>query len=112
MDPGRGMSATVSTHVLDAVAGTPAVAVAVRLTDAEGVQLGAGRTDSDGRIGSVAGLLPAGRYRLTFDTGAWFRSRGLDAFYPEVVVAFDLHDGHAHVPLLLSPFAYSTYRGS
>ena len=107
------MSVTVSTHVLDAVTGTPAAAVVVRLTDSGGSEIGSGRTDADGRIGVItAAPIPPGRYRLSFDTGEWFRGRGRDTFYPEVVIAFDASGGHTHVPLLLSPFAYSTYRGS
>ncbi|MFD1813198.1 hydroxyisourate hydrolase [Rhodococcus gannanensis] len=107
------MTATVSTHVLDAVTGTPAAGVAVVLTDADGTRIAAGSTDADGRIGAITpSPIPPGRYRLAFDTGAWFAARGRDTFYPEVVVAFDHLGGHCHVPLLLSPFAYSTYRGS
>ena len=57
--------------------------------------------------------MPAGRYRFVFDTAAYFAATGQVGFYPEVVVVFDVvDDGHYHVPLLLSPFAYSTYRGS
>lgn len=70
-------------------------------------------TDPDGRLKSWgdAGINP-GRYRLTFDTGAWFAERERECFYPEVVITFTVRDGHHHVPLLLAPFAYSTYRGS
>ncbi|BCJ31517.1 hydroxyisourate hydrolase [Actinocatenispora sera] len=104
---------SLSTHVLDTGRGRPAVGVPVRLAAADGTELGAGVTDADGRL---AGLpLPApGRYRLVFDTAAWFAATGTDGFYPEVVVAFSVTDAgaHHHVPLLLSPFAYSTYRGS
>ena len=85
----------------------------MRLVVAAGAELGAGTTDADGRHGGLA--LPApGAYRLVFDTGAWFAATGVDGFYPEVVVAFTVTDAgaHHHVPLLLSPFAYSTYRGS
>lgn len=107
------MSVTVSTHVLDAATGTPAAALAVRLTDSNGVEVGSGSTDADGRVGALATApIPPGRYRLSFDTGEWFRGRGRDTFYPEVVITFDASGGHTHVPLLLSPFAYSTYRGS
>jgi 5-hydroxyisourate hydrolase len=56
--------------------------------------------------------VPAGRYRLTFATGDYFAGRGAESFYPEVTVTFTVTTGHSHVPLLLSPFAYSTYRGS
>lgn len=105
----------LSTHVLDAATGTPARGVAVELTDLAGSVLGAAVTDGDGRVAAVADApLPPGRYRLRFDTGAWFTARGTAAFWPEVVLAFTVDDagGHLHVPLLLSPFAYSTYRGS
>ena len=70
-------------------------------------------TDADGRVGDLAAELPTGEHRLRFDTGAWFARQDLAAFYPEVVVAFTVtDDAHFHVPLLLSPFGYSTYRGS
>lgn len=108
------MSRTVSTHVLDAATGTPARAVPVRLTTVDGTDIASGTTDADGRIGSLAPHpLPPGRYRLVFDTGTWFRDRGQTTFYPEVVITVDLTgDGPWHVPVLLSPFAYTTYRGS
>lgn len=105
-----------STHVLDTTTGRPASGVAVELwheTDSGAFALTAsGVTDSDGRIGGWR--LRTGRYRLEFGTGAWWREHGVQAFHPEVVVAFLVADpnDHHHVPLLLSPFAYSTYRGS
>jgi 5-hydroxyisourate hydrolase len=107
---------TVSTHVLDSVTGLPAVGVAVLLecrVGDEWQRVSAETTDSDGRIGSL-GEGPTGRYRISFDTGAYFHARGVDTFYPKVTVDFDVTDAerHHHVPLLLSPFAYSTYRGS
>lgn len=108
----------VTTHVLDAARGRPAAGVAVRLERAAGAAwepLATERTDSDGRCGALGPeRLEAGTYRLRFDTGAYFEDRGEDGFYPEVVIAFRLQDSgqHYHVPLLLSPFAYSTYRGS
>jgi len=104
----------VSTHVLDNATGAPAEGVAVVLQTRAGEHLAAAVTDADGRAADLgpAALAP-GAYRLVFDTGAWFAARGTDAFFPEVAVAFTV-DGaaHYHVPLLLSPFAYSTYRGS
>jgi 5-hydroxyisourate hydrolase len=102
---------TVSTHVLDAATGRPAPAVPVRLARADGTVVAERDTDADGRVPDLAGDLPAGVYRLCFDTAAY---AGADTFYPEVVIAFRITDGaaHHHVPLLLSPFAYSTYRGS
>jgi 5-hydroxyisourate hydrolase len=107
---------SVSTHVLDSVSGSPAVGVSVRLEHLAGddwQHVSAGTTDDDGRIGSL-GEVAAGRHRITFDTGAYFGAQGVETFYPEVTVVFDVTDPewHHHVPLLLSPFAYSTYRGS
>jgi 5-hydroxyisourate hydrolase len=111
-------SATLSTHVLDATAGQPAAGVAVRL-ERRGPDgwssAGTGHTDANGRLrlGSATGFEP-GVYRITFDSGAYFEARGTASFYPEVTVTFEItgSGGHYHVPLLLSPFAYSTYRGS
>jgi 5-hydroxyisourate hydrolase len=94
-----------STHVLDAVTGRPAAGVAVRL-EHEGQVVAQGRTDDDGRI---KGWNPgAGVHRVVFDTGAYLEQ----TFYPEVVITVADPAEHHHVPLLLSPFAYSTYRGS
>jgi 5-hydroxyisourate hydrolase len=105
---------SLSTHVLDATRGAPAVGVPVRLAAVDGTELAAGVTDDDGRIGRLAATLAEGDYRITFDTAAYFAATGQRGFYPEVTVAFTVADGaqHHHVPLLLSPFAYSTYRGS
>lgn len=108
----------LSTHVLDAVSGRPAQGVRVTLLDSADAQLGSATTDPDGRIRDLAGSeLAAGRYRLVFDTGTWFTDNGIEGFYPEVIISFQFDDtadgsGHLHVPLLLSPYAYSTYRGS
>ncbi|WP_299569445.1 hydroxyisourate hydrolase [uncultured Williamsia sp.] len=106
--------ASVSTHVLDAVTGRPAVGVSVTLSDDAGTTLADGTTDDDGRIGALAADMAIGTYRIRFDTGAWFAERGVETFYPEVVVTFRVadSDAHQHVPILLSPFAFSTYRGS
>ena len=105
--------ASLSTHVLDTAAGRPAVGLRVSLETAEGTLVKEAVTDADGRVGDLAAELPTGDYRLRFDTGAWFARQGVTAFYPEVVVAFTVADDrHHHVPLLLSPFGYSTYRGS
>lgn len=104
---------TVSSHVLDAVTGRPAAGVRVTLLKREGdgyTEVASAPTDADGR---VAGWhTEPGPHRLRFDTGAWFADRDIDTFYPEVEIAFTATAGHSHVPLLLSPFAYSTYRGS
>jgi 5-hydroxyisourate hydrolase len=99
---------TLSTHVLDTATGTPAAGVPVRLEARTGEPLGEGVTDADGRLGSIGGELGPGDYVLRFDTAAY-----APGFFPEVVVVFTIADDrHHHVPLLLSPFGYSTYRGS
>ena len=113
-------TSAVTTHVLDAATGSPAVGVAVlleRRDDAgDWVELGHAVTDDDGRCRALGpGTSTPGVHRLTFGTGAWFAATGRETFYPEVVVTFAVSDperAHHHVPLLLSPFAYSTYRGS
>lgn len=106
---------SLSTHVLDAVRGRPAAGVAVTLERRDGagwVPVTAGRTDGDGRLRWDTELAPAA-YRLTFDTGGWFAASGTEGFYPEVPIVFTVTGtGHHHVPLLLSPYSYSTYRGS
>lgn len=112
------MKSPITTHVLDTAHGRPAAGLAATLdahTAGGWHRLGAGRTDADGRIGDLlpeGAALAAGRYRLTFAVGAYFGER--PAFYPEVVIHFEIRDPaqHYHVPLLLSPFGYSTYRGS
>jgi 5-hydroxyisourate hydrolase len=107
---------SISTHVLDAVAGAPARGMPLRLERADGELVGTGHTNADGRCPELTeGLqLEAGVYRLRFDTGAWFAERETPTFYPTVELTFEVTDAaaHYHVPLLLSPFAYSTYRGS
>lgn len=106
----------VTTHVLDAAAGKPATGIAVRLDNADGTtELGRATTDDDGRARDIGpDQLDAGDYRLTFDTGEYFARTSTDTFYPQVQITFRIVDPtqHYHVPLLLSPFAYSTYRGS
>ena len=108
---------TITTHVLDLTTGAPAAGVAVTLElEADGRWESHGRavTDPDGRVREAfGGLTGAGRFRLTFGTGAYFAARGVASFHPEVVVVFEVREArHHHVPLLLSPFGYSTYRGS
>jgi 5-hydroxyisourate hydrolase len=106
---------TVTTHVLDTALGQPAAGVAVRLERADGTQVGAGVTGADGRIGDLGpDGLAAGVYRIWFGTSDYFARDGRRGFYPEVTVTFVVEEGggHYHVPLTLSPFAYSTYRGS
>jgi len=108
----------ISTHVLDTSRGRPAVGVAVHLDragESRWEPVGSAVTDADGRVPALLGAPPpAGRYRLTFDTAAYFTAAGTSAFYPEVSVTFLVtgDDDHYHVPLLLSPYGYSTYRGS
>jgi 5-hydroxyisourate hydrolase len=110
----------ITTHVLDTSLGRPASGVPVVL-EVEEVgtgwkQLGRGETDKDGRLCDLlaAGSLVEGTYRLTFDTHAYFASRKVESLYPQVSVVFSVRDAaeHHHIPLLLSPFGYSTYRGS
>jgi hydroxyisourate hydrolase len=107
---------TLSTHVLDTARGEPAAGVAVALYRRDGddwVPVARGHTDADGRLRDwvPASAWGVGRYRLVFDTGGYL---GGDAFFPEAVVIFQVSapDRHHHVPLLLSPFGLSTYRGS
>jgi 5-hydroxyisourate hydrolase len=106
----------ISTHVLDTARGHPAEGVPVVLEHDTGgwAEVGRGVTDADGRVRELLGdELADGRYRLTFDTAQYFRTVGEAAFYPEVSVVFLVAGGgHHHVPLLLSPFGYTTYRGS
>ncbi|GAA1544748.1 hydroxyisourate hydrolase [Nocardioides humi] len=100
---------TLSTHVLDTAAGRPAAGVPVRLETRAGEPLGEGVTDADGRVAALGPELGEGDYVLRFDTASY-----ATGFYPEVVVVFTIADAgqHHHVPLLLSPYGYSTYRGS
>lgn len=111
----------ITTHILDLSVGQPAAGVAVALErkthTADWQRLGESLTNTDGR---TADMLPAGEiflagdYRLVIDTGPYFLLRGIEAFYPQITLAFAVKDTsqHYHVPLLLSPFGYSTYRGS
>ena len=104
---------SVSTHVLDSVLGRPAVGVAVRLEVWDDV-VAQGVTDADGRCRLTEDAVGPGTCRLEFATGTWFADQDRATFYPEVVLAFAVREPaeHHHVPLLLAPFAYSTYRGS
>lgn len=110
----------ITVHVLDTSRGKPAARVAVTLEQAEGKEwreLAKGKTDDDGRVET---LLPknkpvtAGIYRVTFESGAYFSESKTRTFYPRITVFFEVVDPkeHYHIPLLLSPFGYSTYRGS
>jgi 5-hydroxyisourate hydrolase len=104
---------SVSTHVLDSVLGRPAAGIAVRLLVGDDV-VAEGETDADGRCRLTEDAVGPGTCRLVFATGDWFAGQDRAAFYPEVVLAFAVREPaeHHHVPLLLAPFAYSTYRGS
>jgi 5-hydroxyisourate hydrolase len=110
----------ITTHVLDTSLGRPAAGVPVALharnSAGDWRELGRGSTDNDGRLRTLMGDVPLaeGVYRLTFDTTSYFGNRKISTFYPSVTVEFEVRDAasHYHVPLLLSPFGYSTYRGS
>jgi 5-hydroxyisourate hydrolase len=111
----------ITTHVLDTTRGRPASGVSVLLErlggEREWYPLGRGETDGDGRVRTLMTddeTLSPGVYRLVFDTGRYFDTLGIPTFYPQVVIVFEAAAGqsHYHVPLLVSPFGYSTYRGS
>jgi 5-hydroxyisourate hydrolase len=111
----------ITTHILDISIGRPAVGVAVilemSLSPDKWMEMGKGETDADGRLRTLLPpdyALAAGVYRLTFQTGAYFMQQMIDIFFPEVSIVFTVQDPtqHYHVPLLLSPYGYSTYRGS
>jgi 5-hydroxyisourate hydrolase len=110
----------ITSHVLDVSLGRPAAGVPV-LLEVEEVgtgwkQLSRAETDNDGRLRELVapGALVEGTYRLTFDTHAYFASRKVESLYPLVSIVFSVRDAkeHYHIPLLLSPFGFSTYRGS
>lgn len=110
---------SISTHVLDLVTGRPAAGVRVSLERREGagfVPVAAGTTDDDGRIRDLVakGAGAAGVHRIRFETGEWFGARAIPTFYPWVELAFEVVDpgAHHHVPILLGPYGFSTYRGS
>lgn len=114
-DSGGSMT-SLSTHVLDTTHGRPAAEIAVRLTTADGAPLFEGITNADGRCPALPALM-VGRYRLVFAVAAYFRAAGVTLpdppFLDMVAIDFGIaDDGHYHVPLLVSPFGYSTYRGS
>ena len=111
----------ITTHVLDTARGRPAAGVRISLERARDggtwEAVGQGSTDADGRLRTLLGdatpVVP-GIYRLTIETRAYFTAQDVPSFYPSVTVTFDVPagDGHLHVPLLISPFGYTTYRGS
>jgi 5-hydroxyisourate hydrolase len=110
----------ITTHVLDTARGCPAAGIPIRLEQQGGdgrfAVVGSGITDADGRVKDLLapGALTVGTYRITFETGGYLTRTGDAGFYPEVPVIFRIEQPqeHYHVPLLLSPFGYSTYRGS
>ena len=109
---------SISTHVLDTMRGTPAMGLEVTLSrrepDGDWKDVGEAVTDAEGRVRELTSdELDPGEYRLRFATRPYFERSGLSAFYPEVSVVFSLDtaEGHVHVPLLLSPFGYTTYKG-
>jgi len=105
----------VTAHVLDASLGTPAPGVTITLLGDDNTEIAQAVTNEDGRVPQLGPLtLESGVYRITFGTGEYFANRNVETFYPSVVVDFTVDSGqkHYHIPLLLSPFAYSTYRGS
>jgi len=111
--------AGITTHVLDLTRGKPATGVLITLeqrsSDGSWSPIGHGETDDDGRLKTLTpDPIENGTYRLTFDIATYFRERRVETFYPEAIVIFNVNDSqqHYHVPLLLTPWGYSTYRGS
>ena len=109
----------ITTHILDTSTGKPAEGVLCMLQRPEGDSwqtIGQGETNSDGRVPDLLSegeLLDPGTYRMYFDTDAYFSGQSIKGFYPYVTIVFETFDqSHYHVPLLLNPFGYSTYRGS
>jgi 5-hydroxyisourate hydrolase len=109
----------ITTHVLDTSIGRPAAAIAVELERVDGTTwhlVGGGVTDNDGRLRTLTpeGPVQPGTYRIRFQTGAYFAAQSTPGFFPVVEIQFTVVDGaqHYHVPLLLSPYGFSTYRGS
>jgi 5-hydroxyisourate hydrolase len=116
-----GSMSAITTHVLDAVLGKPAVGVAVRLERfghdrrkaGRWAPVSAGETDADGRCRNLAQNAPAGAYRLTFSTAAYVKRHNRSTIYPEISIEFDCDgESHYHLPLLFADNSYTTYRGS
>ncbi len=107
--------ATITTHILDTSIGKPAARVEIALTRADGTNVSSGITDDDGRLRTLTpdGVAP-GAYCLRFSIGGYFAARGQATFYPHAEIHFIIQDDaqHYHVPLLVQPYGYSTYRGS
>lgn len=110
----------ITTHVLDTSKGSPAAGIVIKLEKQAGntwLSLGSGATNSDGRVADLLSadhVLDKGIYRLIFETASYFSAQNIKAFYPHVSVVFEIvnTEQHYHVPLLLNPYGYSTYRGS
>lgn len=102
---------TLSTHVLDAALGVPASGLDVTLTGPDGTFLAAATSDADGRIAWVEDVDPVA-HTLTFATGEWFAAAERDTFFPSVTLTVTPSGEHTHVALLLSPYAFTTYKGS
>lgn len=105
----------ITAHVLDSTVGKPAPGVEVVLADAQGNEIARAATNDNGRVPELGPeTLEAGEYRITFGVSEYFAGRNVATFYPRITIEFIVEAGqeHYHIPLLLSPFAYSTYRGS
>ena len=110
----------ITTHILDISIGKPAAGIRVslaRVDNARRVSVGSGTTDAEGRLRDLvpkAAKVNAGVFELIFETGTYFRARGVEPFHPQVTVTVEITDPaqHYHVPLLVSPYGYTTYRGS
>jgi 5-hydroxyisourate hydrolase len=108
----------ISTHILDTTRGRPAQGVSVQLEQQQGTAwktVAQGMTDDDGRVKPLLDKIPGeGTYRISFEVAPYFARLGVSAFYPSIAIAFSVTaaNEHYHVPLLLNPFGYSTYRGS
>ena len=110
------MPSQITTHILDTARGKPAEGVKITLQKRDGTEIASGITNADGRVSDLladGAVLEPGIYKIVFDTGGYYASLNTKTFYPEVSVVFETFDtSHYHVPLLLNPFGYSTYRGS
>lgn len=107
----------ISTHILDTHLGQPAAHVGIKLFSSDGRLLASALTNQDGRVSAADFALDSiqvGDYSLEFSTQAYFKAKNLETFFPKAVIHFSIRniEQHYHIPLLISPFAYSTYRGS
>ncbi len=110
----------ITTHVLDTARGKPAEGISITLQRTSGNDqwetIASGVTNEDGRISDLLAkddIMPTGTYRMLFKTKNYFENQGVNSFYSSIPIVFKIHDdSHYHIPLLLSPYGYSTYRGS